>query len=434
MPQPQIDPLQLALLQQLAANKVNLANVVPTQQQIPQSVSGAHQVGPSTGVDSYSAAGPSQSPPRVPYPDTDRGDPRYSRYDEDFERGPSRRGGHFDDRRGGFRGHTRGGFRGRGRGDFREGRFNDRDRYRDRDSRYGDDWDRQPYKKRSRSRSPPPLRGRRDIHPYSPPRRPSIASPLGRDDRSEPPSISEAGKDEFGRDIRPFSPGVDSTDKVPSSSTAPTGSGYISTYDTVREGTINDGVSAQRLPQNAMMTRPQSPRRESQTSTSGTKPRLGLESFDVSTFDFTNPESWSTLGIMFQVTNGYLPSQEELMLIVSEGMAAASQGMAVDNQGWGTEQNWGDSRGGHSNSHYRGSRGRGRGRGGVGGYGRSTENEWGGYSDTYEQNSDAIVLGDSKTSGTVSNNQQPASGSVGASGQMKKVGDKWVFVRDGTSV
>lgn len=459
MSQPQLDPLQLALLQQLA-NKANLGSV-PSVQPVPLPVSLVpQQLLPSIGGQNAYAAGPSQSPPhhREQHPNSDHRDPRLNRYDETSDRGRGR-DDFYEDRRD-LRGSPRGGYRGRGRDEFR-GRFGDRDRFRDR----GDDWG-PPSRRRSRSRSRSPPRskfsGRRDVKPYSPPQRPSVTSSAAmeqepRASHSRPtPGASAAGKDEFGRDIRPESPEAD----------APPSSNDKSDVHNV-QGTVD----AVHLPSTAAPTQPlspvavKSPKHERETSTVAPTP-AGLDKFDFSTFDFTNPLSWSALGDAFKVTNGYIPSQEALLQLVSGGMAAltavgGNQPMVVDQPGQWSEQSWGGATS-HSEPRagagYRGGRGRGRGRSARGGRGYgdggAEQGVWGGYSaNAYGQESEAIVLAgdtapdDAGANGAYSEahegSEQPAlamegveqtfGGGGGAGGQMRKVGDRWVFVRDGAT-
>lgn len=180
----------------------------------------------------------------------------------------------------------------------------------------------------------------------------------------------------------------------------------------------------------------------------------GLETFDWTTFDMSAPSSWEALGKAWNVSNGYMPAQEELwqyvhMLTASMNGAAYSMGgqYGMPNQQWGAqEQNWGH------NESWRG-RGRGRGRGYGDSYGHGYGYEGGrggtrGRGRGFDQNTDALTLagGDDTPSAyevqqdsqgwqdeELHTTQQPSDeddGSIGGrGGRMQKVGDRWVFVK-----
>lgn len=161
-----------------------------------------------------------------------------------------------------------------------------------------------------------------------------------------------------------------------------------------------------------------------------------MESFNLAAFDYTSPASWEALGKMWMVSNGYMPSTEQLMqFVVSCGTGQQmpmGSNMQLPNQEFP--------------QHTYASRGRGRGRGGFLG-GRSSGYSNGrnlrddiDYADD-DQATDAIVLGGGDgASGEpytprASNGQAPVSpeaqniGGLVSSGRMQRVGDKWVFVR-----
>lgn len=274
---------------------------------------------------------------------------------------PERRG--YDDRpnpRGGFRG----GFRGRGgRGDHDGGgrsRWDedyDRDRDRFRDSSRDRDWS--PRRaRRSRSRSPPSryggtgaaTAGRRDIKPYSPPRRPSIAPlPLtitAKEQTHSAESIPLAGatreveKDEFGRDIRPESPmnisdvadDISTTQPpqppspppVPSiSSVEPPVSAQTSNHDQISLSSPSvlaaANTSSQPGSAGAAVVSPNAISSSPPSDVNSQQQEGGMDQFNLATFDFTSPVSWEALGKMWQITYGYLPTTEQLMQFVMSG-------------------------------------------------------------------------------------------------------------------
>ncbi|KAL0065838.1 hypothetical protein AAF712_007141 [Marasmius tenuissimus] len=144
---------------------------------------------------------------------------------------------------------------------------------------------------------------------------------------------------------------------------------------------------------------------------------FGLEHFDPTTFDFTSPMAWQTLGEMWQVSNGTMPSAEQLMqFVMSMGMAA------MNPQANGMGQDWNQSAGWNNGSAYQSepqSRGRGTwaGRGGHSSRGRGGYNSYGG------GQSEARVVAGEDSSALNDNNS-------GTGGRMQRVGDRWMFVRD----
>jgi protein NRD1 len=150
---------------------------------------------------------------------------------------------------------------------------------------------------------------------------------------------------------------------------------------------------------------------------------------------------------MWEVTHGYLPSQEALMQFVMSGGTAGPAdlgGRPNSEPGW-SEPGWAGTYPERvGNQPWQGGRGRGRfSRGGGFGYryGNPRErDQWG-----YDQGTDAVILAEEGPS--ASNGQtsmlgdsiqgqlvsQEVATTVGAGGRMQRVGDKWVFVRDAPS-
>lgn len=285
------------------------------------------------------------------------------------------------------------------------------------------------------------------MKPYSPPQRPTMAPLPDRQDSSHsadsvPISSAATGgqKDEFGRDIRPQSPEEAEElaqppivpASVEQSKAAPAIAGnQISSVPQQIPSVVAANTSTQiHSPPTAVTSQP------------------GLDKFDMSTFDFTASSSWEALGKMWQVTYGYLPSQEELMQFVMSGgiiASAAAAGMIPSQyQGMmGIGQDWSQSgagqwtgagggvvAGGYPNQ----GDGPGYGSGNV----RNNQQQRGGYKAMgYQQNSDAIVLGggDVSSEGEAMQVESPppmdqASGEGASGGRMQRVGDKWVFMRD----
>ncbi|KAH8110786.1 hypothetical protein DFH11DRAFT_1513916, partial [Phellopilus nigrolimitatus] len=410
-PQSQLEQIQLVLLQQLA-NKTSagIGNVAPPFVPAQQTLNF-----PSSS---------SRSPPNPEsYASLDRRDPRFSRFEDAPAGGLGRgRGTPYDDRRGGFRGNPppRENFRGR--------RNHEHDRQHSWGREKDDHWEPPNRGRISRSRSPPPRgAGRRDGRPYSPPRRPSVTTPT--EVSRAVPGAPEVGKDEFGRDIR--APSEDPEGKIlPASSTEGDARG--------RSMSVHEGADAsyEQVPETPSgNVTPIANPNDSSLAHSG-----GLESFDLASFDPTNAASWKALGDAFEVTNGYLPSQEELMNLVMSGMGMA-MGMGMGGMGGvpappvpgagfatGLGQNTG--------------RGVGAQEWAAGAYDNRSNN----------QGSDAVILGPSGAQAAVGtygkggaqSNSGPNSpvehqipspsagggGGGGAGGQMRKVGDRWMFVRD----
>jgi protein NRD1 len=396
---PQLDTSQLALLQQLTQT-AKLSNGSPPHPLAPP-ISSA----PTTTAFHDTTGGPSSS----------RG-----RFDRNIS--PTRtRGEYYDDRptlRGGFRG----GFRGHDREDGRS-RWDHRDRFRDSRERSP------PYRaRRSRSRSPPSRYGsRRDVKPYSPPRRPTM--PLTVNDRSNSAPIApDAEKDEFGRDIRPSSQKDDSVSSE-SAQTQPLPSPAAASEDPRPAAQKSNQLTIS--PSATWSSSPQVP----DGFASSTSPSAQLDNFDATTFDFTSPSSWEALGKMWEAGYGYSPSQEALMQFVfARGMSGSviPSSQTSTEQGW-SEQGWaGPNSEGVGGQPWPGSTGRGGGTSSFGyGVTRDTREQWG-----HNQETDSVGLGKNLGLSANSGNTPPPGDneinttSVGAGGRMQRVGDKWVFVRD----
>ncbi|KAG1740035.1 hypothetical protein EDB19DRAFT_1709923, partial [Suillus lakei] len=277
-----------------------------------------------------------------------------------FDHGRERDGFHDSNSRGG----SQRGFRGRGRG---RGRWDDRDhdRFKDRD------WNSSPRPRSSRSRSPRRFNGQPRPRPYSPPQRPAASRDVAQNQTSA--KLPEAGKDEFGRDIRPSSatpPRAASVDTQSQPSTVPS-------VDPARTAALENRVPvSDQLPSVAASTSTQKvePRKP---SSAPALQQPGLDHFDITTFDFT------AALIMWHNTYGDTPTQEELMQFVMTGGVVAFAAGQWQDPSWGT-QSAGSGRG------WQGGRGLMAGRGDTLGHGKYRDGHW----DEDIQHSDAIVLGE----------------------------------------
>jgi len=441
--QPQLDPTQFAILQQLAQT-AKLGNGQPIPLPV-QSLAPSAGAGPPEGF-----GGPPH--PHPPYRDDrynpGRGDPRYGRYDN---QGRGRGRGDFHEDRSGYRGNYRGGsgFRGRGRGSY-----DDRNYFREKEGYRSPP----PRQRRSRSRSPPGRYGggaRWDVKPYSPPQRPTIApSSRPMPDRqashsadSVPVSPTTMGgqRDEFGRDIRPQSPEEAVTEEQAQPPTV-----SVSVEQNMPAPAIA-GKHIPSVPQQTQSVAAANTTTQTHNAPAAVTSQPGLDKFDMSTFDFTASSSWEALGKMWQVTYGYLPSQEELMQFVMSGGVIASAAAAGMIPGqyqtgmMGVEHGWLQSGGGQwagpSGVIGGGYPNRGSGPGyGNNGTARNSQQQRGVYMG-YQQSSDAIVLGGGDVSSENDAMQvespphtaqvsSPSGEGEGGPGRMQRVGDKWVFVRD----
>ncbi|EMD39296.1 hypothetical protein CERSUDRAFT_82032 [Gelatoporia subvermispora B] len=439
---------QLALLQQLAQT-AGSGNAVPTQPvPVPLPVSLA-----SSSSNPVSVVPPVGGPAHPPPYRNDQFGP--ARRDPAYDRSAGPEGGripeHHDDRRD-FRGGFRGGFRGRGRG---RGGWDDRDRFNDRGR--DRDWHSQQRGRNSRSRSPTgrSYPARRDVKAYSPPRRP-ITAQL----QSAAPA---PGKDEFGRDLRASSPeGAEpqpNVDVIRDSRSPSTALSALSSTEHLATTSHGGGT-----PGEPSITQP-APipviTSASETTSAPIAPPVGLDTFDMSNFNPSTPASWVALGNAWAVTNGYMPSEPELMQFA---FTAGLMGPLPVTSQFGTQQaaqwpvqdhSWGNAHhAGHApRGAWRGNGGfasRGRGRGASHGYGKGRDE----FADRVPfelQETDAITLGGEDTGGYSNIDSQAswpgatedggvpdqppgdeimgAEGTPGNVGKMQRVGDKWLFVR-----
>ncbi|KIM44694.1 hypothetical protein M413DRAFT_442649 [Hebeloma cylindrosporum] len=430
IPPPQLDAAQLAVIQQLA----HTAASVPS---VSQTLTPPEPVNVQNFPSSFGVNGSSHSPPRNEPPVMVKSEQKINGY-----RSPEREirpDPHFDERDN-MRGRYRGGIR--GRGDRFAGRNwdpRDRDRYRDTDRDQSLPRPGRGRGGRSRSRSPPSrYTERRATRFPSPPRKPRAVSPqpwqpLRRDSH-------EPGKDEFGRDIRPESPKSPNqpsqpppvpSPKPPSQTELPKDPRIPHTKSPDLDS--NPGSSSNLLTNNISSNNPN----VSTTTNSNSQGPMGMETFDLAKFDYTSPASWEALGELWQVTNGYLPSTEQLMQFVMTSASMLSEmtpalefkknaSSSIPNAVTTGGKAWG-----------------GAFLGGAGYSNRSMHIEGGmGHDNGHDngQGTDAVVLGERSDGGQAADPNstsmfgvQNESASVSSSGRMQKVGDKWVFVR-GTPV
>lgn len=421
---PQLDATQIAVLQQLAHTAASVPSVSQTLP-LPEPVN-VQKFPSSSGV-----SGSSHSPPsshRDEPHNMAKKEQRYNRF-----RSPENEIGlnpHFDPDN--IRGKYRGGIRSRGRGDHLTHKWDNRDRDPYRTSERDRSLPRGGRGGRSRSRSPPSRYGGRRNSRFS--QRTRFASPSQRQESLQGSTSSrtenDAGKDEFGRDIRPQSPHSKSPSVAHESSPpAPSPSTTIIKPRVESRSSLAVTTNLDQKPVSPLVTADAASNKPSAPLVSNTVPYsgLGMDNFDLSTFDYTSPTSWEALGKMWEVTNGYLPSTEQLIqFVISCGTGQMSfpellnsnqqQSAEFTNQSWGEEQLSGFPYGNGRNMHQG--------------------------SDTTA--TDAIVLGGDDTNSTkntsISSGQNPTptlqenltSGS--SSGRMQKVGDKWVFVRGGSTM
>ncbi|KAF9563095.1 hypothetical protein CPC08DRAFT_761044 [Agrocybe pediades] len=440
-PPPQLDAAQLAVIQQLAQTA---ASVPPVSQSLPFAESVNVQKFPSSsGFNNSSQTIPSfRNEPRTMV----QNEQKYNGY-----RSPeseSRHESHFDNRDN-MRGRYRGGFRHSDRVERYQGRnWDDRDRdYYHRDT----ERDRSPLHRgrngRSRSRSPPSrYGGRKDSRYFSPPRR-NVSAPTTQFGQRKVSQEPEPGKDEFGRDIRPESP-TESTDTIRTNTkspsrpsippSSPTRSNVVPAAPIPNTETSDSSVDTVITP-GLTTNNPSVSAEASSAQPSAPTAGLGMENFNPSTFDYTSPTSWEALGKMWQVTNGYLPSTEELMQFVVSGfsmqptLSAEATTHALEPNHMFHNGGRGGGRGGFSFA--------GPGRGGSArGNVRTNMPEGNGWARN-NQATDAVVLGGgndevdqyavkSTVFATGQDAHNPTSSNATAGGRMQRVGDKWVFVRE----
>ena len=136
--------------------------------------------------------------------------------------------------------------------------------------------------------------------------------------------------------------------------------------------------------------------------------KIGLESFDITTFNPTEASSWKALGDAFEVTNGYQPTQEDMMQFIAATMQMAA-GMGTD---MGSDPDVGNDTSvsvasAQNAQSYMG------------------PNDWPNMGYTSEpQSISAVAQTDSQSM------QSPPTSASGPGGNMQRVGDKWVFIRN----
>ena len=136
----------------------------------------------------------------------------------------------------------------------------------------------------------------------------------------------EPGKDEFGRDLRRASEDRDDgvkpdPDKQPSQD-------IVASFSPPPEPSKQDEKEKSESPsdmdsesvQDETVAEPAAKPNGPQGQGSTLANKGGLETFDITTFNPTDPGSWKALGDAFEVTNGRTPSQEELMQLIMGGM------------------------------------------------------------------------------------------------------------------
>lgn len=146
----------------------------------------------------------------------------------------------------------------------------------------------------------------------------------------------------------------------------------------------------------------------------------GLDSFDLTTFDLTSPVSWEALGKAWEATNGVSPTQETLMQFVM--MSGMSMGMGMGTVGVGTGAGVDGIEMGQQLNQWEGERGL---------------EDWDvGGMDWNNGEVGAVegVQDKDKLDGEGMDQEEddapiPSERSVGSTGKMQKVGDRWVFVR-----
>ena len=226
----------------------------------------------------------------------------------------------------------------------------------------------------------------------------------------------EPDKDEFGRDIRPGS--VD-PEPFPMPATQPVSNTTATAVPTTQSSPIVQDLSPNHQNPTLHSATTSSSTNEAQPETAmpiatyesragDTSATKGLESFDFTAFDFTSPASWEALGKAWEVTNGVTPTQEVLMqfmMMLSMGMGPGVGGFEAGQPqdqygtqgsgGWSTgEMGWSD--------------------GGAEVIGETQDQE----------KPDGETPDPEKEDSPV-----PGERSVGSTGKMQKVGDRWVFVR-----
>lgn len=238
---------------------------------------------------------------------------------------------------------------------------------------------------------------------------------------TQPAAMKPRGpdKDEFGRDIRPGSVDpepVTTSTAQPAFSIPTTTTPMTQDPSVIRDPTLNPPNPTPQLTTTPATTNAVQPDVAMPIATYESRSRdagatKGLDNFDFTTFDFTSPASWESLGKAWEVTNGMIPTQEVLMQFVM--MSGMGMGMGMGMGGFGVEQ---------PQNQWNGAQGS------EGWNGGGTEWNGGGVGVVEEMQGQEDPNGE-----TVSPEKEgsPVLGerSVGSTGKMQKVGDRWVFVR-----
>lgn len=222
----------------------------------------------------------------------------------------------------------------------------------------------------------------------------------------------DSTKDEFGRDIR-------QTSEEPEQSSRPTDprrpAGYKHPKPAPKDHMPNDSQYMHNAAEDV-------PAQQLSPSTIASKPGGGLETFDMTTFDPTNADSWQTLGDAYQRTNGYMPAQEELMEYVMSSMSymmSMGVGMGSDSAQMSAIPTGQED----ANASSIGAQDWGADTYGGGTQGQTVPMEITGQADTSQRNFEPV-----------NQENEDVNESNKSGGRMQKIGDRWVFVRDGAKV
>lgn len=249
--------------------------------------------------------------------------------------------------------------------------------------------------RRSRSRSPRrperggPLRGTR---PYSPPNRPSFSS--HRSASAVQSGSATQGKDEFGRDLRAESP----PGPVAPGKTNANAASFVAASDASAKEQVHSHVSHPSSSQLQPVPTPNASHSENAQLA-----QTGADQFDMSAFDFTSPASWEALAKTWQISQGYIPTQEQMfqyVMSMTTGMlgapmpAGGAYGPQFNQTGTASSQD-----------------------------GQDPWQQWTG------NDEGASGHGFMPTGANESQAQSLEPNMVGSGGSMQRVGDKWVFVK-----
>ncbi|KAL0575291.1 hypothetical protein V5O48_006692 [Marasmius crinis-equi] len=226
--------------------------------------------------------------------------------------------------------------------------------------------------------------------------------------------------DEFGREIRPESEQAESQ-AAPAAQEAP----QRPVISTASVDPRTQSHSSSRSPPSAHPQNPQNPPvpvpNTASTPQSPTT-ALGLDHFNPATFDFTSPTAWQALGGMWQVTNGVMPTTEQLMqYVMTAGMSAMNPQANVTGQDWNQSGGWSNDGYAYQSEPQGGGQGTWQSRGDNSFRGRGGHNSYGG-----GVPSEARVVAGEDSSALSS----PTTHTGNSGGRMQRVGDRWMFVRD----